>query len=149
MATKTTKRDDPEAISDDCWQGGWICRRLQLDGYDGAPYAGNVESDGIYASRKNDLNLSGRGGKKIVILGAGIAGLTATYELGLAGYDCTILEAKSFAGGRNWTIRKGTSVAEIGLAVRPPALITGCTSMQARCGFRSFTSRWIIARSLA
>jgi len=63
---------------------------------------------------KNDLHLSGRGGKKIVILGAGIAGLTAAYELGLAGYDCTILEAKSFAGGRNWTIRKGTSVSEIG-----------------------------------
>ena len=40
--------------------------------------------------------------------------MTALYELGLAGYDCTILEAKSFAGGRNWTIRKGTSVAEIG-----------------------------------
>ena len=63
---------------------------------------------------KNDLHLSGRGGKKIVILGAGMAGLTAAYELGLAGYDCTILEAKSFAGGRNWTIRKGTSVSEIG-----------------------------------
>ncbi|GAB6928580.1 flavin monoamine oxidase family protein [Paenibacillus sp. JCM 10914] len=63
---------------------------------------------------KNDLNLSGRGGKKVIILGAGIAGLTAAYELGLAGYDCTILEAKGFAGGRCWTVRKGTSIAEIG-----------------------------------
>ncbi|NMO98106.1 flavin monoamine oxidase family protein [Paenibacillus lemnae] len=63
---------------------------------------------------QSDLKLSGRGGKKIIILGAGLAGMTAAYELGLAGYDCTILEAKSFAGGRCWTIRKGTSVSEIG-----------------------------------
>ena len=63
---------------------------------------------------KQDLNLSGRSGKKIIILGAGIAGLTAAYELGLAGYDCTVLEAKSFAGGRCWSIRRGTSVSEIG-----------------------------------
>ncbi|QCT01232.1 amine oxidase [Paenibacillus algicola] len=62
----------------------------------------------------NDLKLSGRKGQKVIILGAGIAGLTAAYELGLAGYDCTILEAKEFAGGRCWTVRKGTSVAEIG-----------------------------------
>jgi monoamine oxidase len=52
---------------------------------------------------------SGRG-VKIVILGAGIAGLTAGYELRKAGYDVTILEARDRVGGRNWTIRRGTRV---------------------------------------
>src|SRR5579862_5183189 len=49
-------------------------------------------------------------GKNVVILGAGIAGMVAAYELQKAGYACTILEARSRAGGRNWTIRNGTRV---------------------------------------
>jgi monoamine oxidase len=47
-------------------------------------------------------------GTKVVILGAGVAGLSAAYELGKAGYDCTILEARDRVGGRNWSIRRGT-----------------------------------------
>jgi monoamine oxidase len=50
-------------------------------------------------------------GTKIVILGAGVAGLSAAYELGKAGYDCTVLEARDRVGGRNWTIRRGTTIA--------------------------------------
>ena len=49
-------------------------------------------------------------GTKVVILGAGMAGLSAAYELGKAGYDCTVLEARDRVGGRNWTIRKGTKL---------------------------------------
>src|ERR1700751_3522263 len=49
-------------------------------------------------------------GKKVVILGAGIAGLVAAYELRKAAFDCTVLEARSRPGGRNWTIREGSSV---------------------------------------
>jgi monoamine oxidase len=52
-------------------------------------------------------------GKSVVILGAGIAGLTACYELLKAGYHCTILEARNRAGGRVWTIRGGEKIAEI------------------------------------
>ena len=47
-------------------------------------------------------------GAKVVMLGAGVAGLSAAYELGKAGYDCTILEARDRVGGRNWSIRRGT-----------------------------------------
>jgi Monoamine oxidase len=61
-----------------------------------------------------DLKGTNRSGKKIVILGAGVAGLTAAYELGKAGYDCTILEARARSGGRNWSVRRGTTVSEIG-----------------------------------
>lgn len=49
-------------------------------------------------------------GKKIIILGGGIAGMTAAYELRKAGFDCTILEARNRPGGRNWTVRDGTKV---------------------------------------
>jgi monoamine oxidase len=49
-------------------------------------------------------------GVRIVILGAGIAGLVSAYELSKAGYQCTVLEARDRPGGRNWTVRNGTAV---------------------------------------
>ena len=49
---------------------------------------------------------SGRG-KTVAILGAGVSGLTAAYELDRAGYDCVILEAQRRAGGRSLTLRRG------------------------------------------
>jgi monoamine oxidase len=54
------------------------------------------------------------GGTKVVILGAGVAGLCAAYELGKRGYDCTILEARNRPGGRVWTVRNGSTLTEIG-----------------------------------
>ena len=52
-------------------------------------------------------------GKRVVILGAGIAGLTAAYELSKVGYTCEILEATSRAGGRNLTARGGDVLEEM------------------------------------
>ena len=49
-------------------------------------------------------------GTRVVILGGGIAGLVAAYELGKAGWSCTILEARQRPGGRNWSVRNGTEV---------------------------------------
>jgi monoamine oxidase len=43
--------------------------------------------------------------KRVVILGAGLAGLAAGYELNKAGYDVMILEARSRPGGRVLTYR--------------------------------------------
>jgi monoamine oxidase len=51
-------------------------------------------------------------GKRVAILGAGIAGLTAAYCLGEAGYQCMILEARARSGGRVWTIRGGDQIVE-------------------------------------
>ncbi|MBV9734375.1 MAG: FAD-dependent oxidoreductase [Acidisphaera sp.] len=53
-------------------------------------------------------------GSKVLILGAGIAGMVAALELGRAGYDCTVLEARGRAGGRNWSLRASDVVEETG-----------------------------------
>lgn len=52
--------------------------------------------------------------RRVLILGAGLAGMTAAYELGKLGYDCTVLEARSRSGGRVWTVRGGTTETELG-----------------------------------
>lgn len=54
-------------------------------------------------------------GASVVILGAGVAGMTAALELSRRGYDCTVLEARDRPGGRVWTIRRGTRVEQHGL----------------------------------
>ena len=45
-----------------------------------------------------------------MILGGGIAGLVAAYELRALGYECTLLESRQRPGGRNWTVRGGDKV---------------------------------------
>ncbi len=59
--------------------------------------------------------LSGRAnGRKVIILGAGVSGLTTGYELGQLGYDYQILEARDRVGGVNWTVRRGAGHTELG-----------------------------------
>ena len=59
--------------------------------------------------------LSGRPPRtKVIILGAGISGMTVAYELGKLGYQVSILEARDRVGGVNWTLRHGATHTEIG-----------------------------------
>ncbi|MEV0371722.1 FAD-dependent oxidoreductase [Streptomyces sp. NPDC050636] len=52
-------------------------------------------------------------GQEVLILGAGVAGLTAAYELSMLGYRCTVLEAQNRVGGRNRTARNGDELYEL------------------------------------
>jgi monoamine oxidase len=52
--------------------------------------------------------------RTVVILGAGISGLAAAYELSRKGYAVTVLEAGHRAGGRNLTLRRGDLIDELG-----------------------------------
>ena len=47
------------------------------------------------------------GGRRVVVLGAGLAGLGAAYNLLRHGYDVTVLEAQERPGGRVQTVRDG------------------------------------------
>src|SRR6202043_1495573 len=57
-------------------------------------------------------------GASVLILGAGLAGMTAALELRKAGYKVQVLEFNSRAGGRNWTLRGGDSFTELGGATQ-------------------------------
>jgi len=64
---------------------------------------------------KGPIKLEGGAkGSSVLILGAGIAGMVAAYELRNAGYKVQVLEYNNRAGGRNWTLRGGDSFTELG-----------------------------------
>lgn len=68
------------------------------------------------------LKLEGRApaakNNKVVVLGAGVAGLCAAHELRKLGYQVTVLEARPRVGGRCWTVRGGAIETEIGRAAQ-------------------------------
>ena len=65
------------------------------------------------SSYRGPLELSkAKNGGSVVVLGAGLAGLTAAFELRAAGYKVQILEYQERTGGRCWTLRGGDSFTE-------------------------------------
>src|SRR5580704_5202800 len=57
-------------------------------------------------------------GASVLILGAGLAGMTAALELRKAGYKVAVLEFNQRPGGRNWTLRGGDTFIELGGATQ-------------------------------
>jgi len=55
----------------------------------------------------------GAGAPKIVVVGAGLAGLSAAYALKNAGYNAVIHEASDRIGGRCWTLRGAFAEGQI------------------------------------
>src|SRR6266403_2124662 len=76
----------------------------------------------VLSSASATIELATVAPKKIIIIGAGMAGLSAGYELSQAGHDVTILEARTRPGGRVQTLREPFSdslYAEAGAARIP------------------------------
>jgi len=70
--------------------------------------------------------------KRVVVVGAGIAGLTAGYELKKAGFEVTVLEAKDIPGGRMAEKLEGSFMK-----------YTGATGL-----FRFYTDMWELIAEL-
>ena len=80
-----------------------------------------VAAAGLNQSSVRAIVLSGTS-RKVLILGAGMAGLVAGYELTKLGHDVTVLEARTRPGGRVHTLREPFSdglFAEAGAARIP------------------------------
>lgn len=101
---------------------GWSRRRfLEQVGRAGGAAAvyqtmvalGMIRQPGAYAGPPRLPSVAGQG-RSVVVLGAGVAGLTAAYELLRAGYRVHILEASDRVGGRNRTVRAGDVIRQVG-----------------------------------
>ena len=79
-------------------------------------HAANALGINTVADNSQPVTLKSTAGKPqtVLLLGAGIANLTAALELSKAGFHCTILEASHRVGGRNLTVRAGDKIDEIG-----------------------------------
>src|ERR1700693_4968586 len=71
-----------------------------------SPYRGPIKLDGDPK------------GASVVVLGAGLAGMTTAIELERAGYKVSVLEYNSRPGGRNWSLRGGDVYTELGGATQ-------------------------------
>jgi monoamine oxidase len=69
---------------------------------------------GIQSAAQAPPKLASGRGRRVVVLGGGMAGLTSAYELSNAGYQVTLLEARERPGGRSYTARRGVKLTELG-----------------------------------
>ena len=64
----------------------------------------SASSLNVFASDSKNIGARNTG-KKVIVIGAGLAGLSAAYELNQAGHDVSVLEAQTRVGGRVSTLR--------------------------------------------
>ncbi|MDT8871528.1 FAD-dependent oxidoreductase [Komagataeibacter rhaeticus] len=64
-------------------------------------------------------------GTRVLVLGAGLAGMLSAYELRKAGYHVQVLEFQNRSGGRNISLRGGDTVTELGGATQKVGFAPG------------------------
>src|SRR5207247_9871441 len=72
-----------------------------------SPTGPTVRNGMTPASSAASANSTELAGASVIVAGAGLAGLTAAYELMSMGADVTVVDARERVGGRVWTIRDG------------------------------------------
>lgn len=77
-----------------------------------AMQAMGLVDDGVAHAATPDLPPGSGAGVRVAILGTGLAGMSAAYELRKAGYEVTILEANDRVGGRVHTVRRGAVIRQ-------------------------------------
>ena len=100
--TAITKRSFLQSVG---MIGGTAAVMTAMQGWD-IGFASEVD-------RPPQLSTNGNG-KKVIILGAGLAGMVLAYEMNKKGYNCQIIEALDYAGGRCVSARKGSVIHEVG-----------------------------------
>jgi NADPH-dependent glutamate synthase beta subunit-like oxidoreductase/ferredoxin len=102
-AIKTIKRDIPfpgimGRVCPEVCEGG--CRRGSFDTYESICMVERFCADeNMKAEVPWVPEIAAAKNKKVVIVGAGLSGLSAAYYLGLMGYSCTIIEKTNVLGG--------------------------------------------------
>jgi monoamine oxidase len=68
-------------------------------------YSGLLAGAGLAAAPAHGFARVGLESRKVVVIGGGLSGLVAAYELGKLNFDVTVLEAQERPGGRVFTLR--------------------------------------------
>lgn len=102
LSTGITKRSFLQSVG---MIGGTAAVMTAMQGWD-IGFASEVD-------RPPEMSSDGNG-KKVIILGAGLAGMVLALEMGKKGYNCKVIEALDYAGGRCVSARKGHVIQEIG-----------------------------------
>lgn len=112
---RSRRRSDPSPVSSPLTRRDFLLRVGVAGGSGLAMSAMNAwELMAAPAGPRPAFTGSANRNTRVLVLGAGVSGLTAGYELGKLGYDYQVLEARDRVGGVNWSVRRGDVLDEIG-----------------------------------
>jgi monoamine oxidase len=87
--------------------------------YESMVAIGMLATPQAYAGPPDTSGMPGNG-KRVIVLGAGVAGLVAAYRLKQAGYTVAVYEAARYIGGRNFTVSRDPDKKRNVIIEQPP-----------------------------